>query len=254
MRRTPFALASALLTTSLLAIACGTLTAGERGTPLNVFAAASLAESFGALERRFERDNPGVDVRLNLAGSATLAQQITEGAPADVFAAADQATMNTVVEAGLVAGEPSVFATNALTIVVPPGNPRGVRSFRDLAARDFTVVVCAPEVPCGAATEKAERAAGAELAPASEEQDVKAVLNKVVAGEADAGLVYVTDAASADDQVDSVAFPQSRQAINTYPIATVKRSAHADQARRFVDVVLGEAGRAELGKVGFGAP
>ncbi|SFB62357.1 molybdate transport system substrate-binding protein [Amycolatopsis marina] len=244
---------AALLVPALLTTACGALADGDRGVPLNVFAAASLAESFGALGRRFEQDNSDVDVRLNLAGSATLAQQIVEGAPADVFASANESTMETVVAAGR-AARPAVFATNSLTIVVPAGNPRDVRSLADLTGAGLTVVVCAPEVPCGTATEQVERSAGAELTPASEEQDVKAVLNKVVAGEADAGLVYVTDATAAAGKVDSVAITEAAAAVNSYPIAAVEGSAQAEAARRFVDFVLGSAGREELGRAGFGTP
>ncbi|WP_116048741.1 molybdate ABC transporter substrate-binding protein [Amycolatopsis palatopharyngis] len=243
-----------LLVPALFATGCGALAEGDRGVPLNVFAAASLTESFGALERRFEQDNPDVDVRLNLAGSATLAQQIVEGAPADVFAAADVATMNTVVDSGRTGGQPESFATNALTIVVPPGNPAGVRTLDDLARPGRVVVVCAPEVPCGAATQEMERAADVELTPASEEQDVKAVLNKVVAGEADAGIVYVSDAFAAGAQVESVAVEEAATAVNTYSIATVRSSSQAEVARRFTQFVLGAAGREELGRVGFGAP
>ncbi|MEU3274684.1 molybdate ABC transporter substrate-binding protein [Saccharomonospora sp. NPDC006951] len=240
-----------LLAAVLAASACGAAQEGQ-GTTLNVFAAASLTESFGALEKRFEADNPGVDVKLNLAGSSKLVQQIQEGAPADVFASADEKNMDKVVDSGDVEGEPAVFATNTLTIAVPKGNPRGITSFADLAKDDLTVIVCAPQVPCGSATEKVERAAGVSLSPASEEQDVKAVLTKVEAGEADAGLVYVTDVNGRN--VDHVDFAEADQAVNRYPIAVLTGAGDSDLATRFRELVLGETGKQELGKAGFGSP
>ena len=134
-----------------------------------MFAAASLTETFTALEKQFEADHPGVDVKLNFAGSSDLAQQIVNGAPADVFAAASDATMKTVTDAGLAAGPPTIFATNVLQIATAPGNPKGIASFADLARPDLKVVVCAPQVPCGAAAEKIEKATGVTLSPVSEE-------------------------------------------------------------------------------------
>ncbi|MFF5989794.1 molybdate ABC transporter substrate-binding protein [Prauserella flavalba] len=243
----------AALACVLVASACGT-SAGDGTTTLNVFAAASLTEAFGALEKQFEAQHEGVDVRLNLAGSSQLASQINEGAPADVFASANEKNMDKVMDAGGVEGRPQTFATNQLTIAVAPGNPKGVEGFADLAREDLTVVVCAAQVPCGAATEEVERATGVTLAPASEEQDVKAVLNKVRLGEADAGLVYVTDVTSAGDKVDSVDFPESERAINEYPIAALSSAGEPELARQFRDLVLGEVGRKELTRVGFGAP
>lgn len=242
----------ALLATGLAAAACEAPSGGGSAT-LTVFAAASLTEPFTALERHFEDTHPGVDVLLNLDGSATLAQQVVEGAPADVFASADEATMRQVVDAGAVEGRPTTFATNTLTIAVAPGNPHGIRGLADLAGGDLTVVVCAPQVPCGAAAERVGRAAGITLRPASEEQNVKSVLAKVEAGVADAGLVYVTDVAG-DRRVDSVPFPESDQAVNTYPIATLADSAEPRLAREFTELVLGEVGRRELSGAGFGAP
>ena len=130
-----------------------------------MLAAASLTETFTALEKQFEADHPGVDVKLNFAGSSDLAQQIVNGAPADVFAAASDATMKTVTDAGLAAGSPTIFATNVLQIATAPGNPKGIATFADLAKPDLKVVVCAPQVPCGAAAEKIEKATGVTLTP-----------------------------------------------------------------------------------------
>src|SRR4051794_37388724 len=163
---------------------------------LTVLAAASLTGTFGALEKQFETDNPGVDVVVSYGGSSDLAQQIVNGAPADVFASASDTTMKTVTDAGLADGAPAVFATNVLQIATLPGNPKGITSFADLAEPDLKVVVCAPQVPCGAGAQRIETATGAQLSPVSEETDVKSVLGKVTSGNADAGLVYVTDVAS----------------------------------------------------------
>ena len=221
---------------------------------LNVFAAASLTDVFTALEGRFETENPGVEVRLNFGGSSDLAQQIVNGAPADVFAAANESTMRTVADAGLVDGQPTVFATNVLQIATPPGNPKGVASFADLARPDVTVVVCAPQVPCGSATERIEQATGVALSPVSEEPDVRSVLGKVETGNADAGLVYVTDVRSAGGAVEGVSFPESDRAVNSYPIAALTDAPEPELARSFVELVTGEFGRKTLEDAGFGTP
>jgi molybdate transport system substrate-binding protein len=224
--------------------------AGE-GT-VTVFAAASLTESFTALEKQFETDNPGVDVRLSYGGSSDLAQQIVNGAPADVFAAASDATMKTVTDAGLTAEAPQIFAKNVLQIATVPGNPKGIATFADLAKPDLNVVVCAPQVPCGAAAEKIEKATGVTLTPVSEEADVKSTLGKVISGDADAGLVYVTDVSSAKGDVQGVSFPEADQAATNYPIAVLKDTPQAELAQQFVDLVTGEAGQNELQAAGFG--
>jgi molybdate transport system substrate-binding protein len=221
---------------------------------LAVFAAASLTEPFTELERRFEADNPGVDVVMNFGASSDLAQQIVNGAPADVFAAASTSTMATVADAGLVAAPPRVFATNALQIATAPGNPAGIASFADLARPGLAVVVCAPQVPCGAAVERIERATGVTLRPVSEEPDVKSTLGKVVTGNADAGLVYVTDVTAAGSAVEGVAFPEAAAALTDYPLAVLRDAPQAELARSFQDLVLGAAGQGTLRDLGFGAP
>ena len=227
--------------------------ATESGT-VTVLAAASLTEAFGNLEKRFEADHPGVDVKLNFAGSSDLAQQIVNGAPADVFAAASDATMKTVTDAGLAAVSPTIFATNVLQIATAPGNPRGIASFADLANPDLKVVVCAPQVPCGAAAEKIEKAIGVTLSPVSEEADVKSTLGKVSSGDADAGLVYVTDVQAAGPDVSGIDFPEANQAPTNYPITVLKNAPQAALAKEFIDFVRGDAGRRELGAVGFQIP
>lgn len=234
--------------------AAGSAPAGASGS-LMVFAAASLKQSFTEIGDRFSAENAGTTVEFNFAGSSDLVTQLTQGASADVFASADVKNMDkAAAQAGLVAGAPVDFASNVLTIAVAPGNPKGVSSFRDLAKPDLAVVTCAPQVPCGAATRRIEQATDVTLSPVSEESSVTDVLNKVSTGQADAGLVYVTDAAGSGGKVDAVAFPESAGAVNTYPIAALKESKNADLAKRFVDYVTGATGQQVLGKAGFGKP
>ncbi|MQA07331.1 MAG: molybdate ABC transporter substrate-binding protein [Pseudonocardiaceae bacterium] len=235
-------------------LASGCTGSAEPGGTLTVLAASSLTESFGALEKRFEADHPGVDVRISYDGSATLAQQVNNGVPADVFAAADERNMAKVVRADSVAGRPKVFATNRLSIVVGRGNPKRIRGLPDLGRGDLTVVVCSPEVPCGGTTGRVTRAAGVRLHPASEEQNVKSVLNKVKTGEADAGLVYVTDVRAGGDAVTGLDVRESTSAVNRYPIAELADAPEPRLAKQFIALVSGSAGRRELTKAGFGAP
>ncbi|WP_305093189.1 molybdate ABC transporter substrate-binding protein [Prescottella sp. R16] len=221
---------------------------------LTVFAAASLQSTFTELGRRFEEQNPGTTVTFSFGGSSSLVTQLDQGAHGDVFASADTANMTKAVQAGLPAAAPVNFATNILTIAVPPGNPAHVTSFADLARPDVKVVVCAPQVPCGTSAQKIEDATGVGLSPVSEESSVTDVLGKVVTGQADAGLVYVTDAAGAGGKVEAVPFPEAERVVNTYPIAVLKESENADTAGRFVAFVLGKEGRQVLSDAGFGAP
>lgn len=235
-----------------------TLTAGCAKGPaadsLVVFAAASLRATFTEIGAQFERDHPGTRVEFSFAGSSDLATQLTQGARADVFASADTAKMDKVATAGLLAATPVDFASNTLTIAVAPGNPRSVNTIRDLTRPGVSVVVCAPAVPCGSATRKVEQAAGVELSPVSEESSVTDVLNKVTSGQADAGIVYVTDARGAGARVTEVPIPEAADVVNVYPIATLKDSAHRDCAQEFVDAVIGEAGQRVLAEAGFGKP
>ena len=221
---------------------------------ITVFAAASLKGTFAELAEQFEAANPETTVELNFAGSADLVTQITEGAPADVFASADEKSMAKLTDADLVDGEPVDFATNVLEIAVPPTNPAAIETFDDLAAPGVKLVICAPEVPCGAATVTLEQASGVTLSPVSEESSVTDVLGKVLSGEADAGLVYVTDVIAAGDAVDGIEFDESAEAVNTYPIAAVTDADASDVAAAFVAFVTGEAGRAVLTAAGFGLP
>ena len=215
---------------------------------LVVYAAASLVEAFAQIEARFEQAHPGIDVVMVHAGSADLATQIAEGAPADVFASADEAQMAAV--AHLTTTAPAVFATNTLTVVVPPGNPAGVTGLHSLGDAAVASVVCAPQVPCGAAAAELASLASVTLTPVSEETSVTAVLSKVVAGEADAGLVYVTDVAR-ESRVEDVATAHADAVVNRYPIAALAGSRDDDQAQTFVDFVL-DAGQDILAAHGFG--
>ena len=172
-----------------------------------VFAAASLKQTFTDIGEQFKAENPGASVEFSFAGSSDLVTQLTQGAQADVFASADTKNMDKATQAGLLAGNPVNFASNTLTIAVAPGNPKKIASFKDLTQQGLNVVVCAPQVPCGSATQKVEQATGVTLNPVSEESSVSDVLNKVTTGQADAGIVYVTDAFGVGDKVDAVALP-----------------------------------------------
>jgi molybdate transport system substrate-binding protein len=226
----------------------------EAGGHIIVFAAASLKKTFTDIGEQFKTENPGSSVEFSFAGSSDLVTQLTQGAPADVFASADTKNMDKAAQAGLLAGDPVNFASNTLTIAVAPGNPKKIASFKDLTQQGLNVVVCAPQVPCGSATQKVEQATGVTLNPVSEESSVSDVLNKVTTGQADAGVIYVTDAIGAGDRVAAVAFPEAAGAVNIYPIATLKGSKNPELARKFVDLVTGESGQKVLNAAGFAKP
>jgi molybdate transport system substrate-binding protein len=226
---------------------------GSGGKALTVLAAASLTGPFVELGKTFETAHPGVRVKFNFGSSATLAQQIVQGAPADVFAAASPATMKTVTDASLATG-PATFVRNKLQIAVPADNPAKVGDLTDLADRKVKVALCAAQVPCGAAAATALGAAGLKVTPVTFEQDVKATLTKVELGEVDAALVYKTDVLAAAGKVKGIAFPQADKAINDYPIATLSKAPAADLAEQFVSLVLSTQGKDVLTKAGFEAP
>mgnify|MGYP001234825051 CR=1 FL=1 len=220
---------------------------------LTIFAAASLTASFTELAADFHAENPGVTVKpISFDGSSTLATQLQEGAPADVFASADVANMDKV--GALIDGPPELFASNVLQIAVQPGNPLGITQLSDLAIPGLHVVLCAPDVPCGASAHKLLELDGVTVKPASEEQNVSAVLTKVRLREADAGLVYITDVLAAAGAVDGVAIAGADRAFNSYPIATLAASRNPDAANAFVAYVLSPKGQAVLAKYGFSAP
>ena len=222
---------------------------------LTVYAAASLKLAFDELATEFEAQHPDVDVKPAVYdGSSVLATQIIAGAPADVFASADEKNMQKVVDAGLVDGTPKDFATNTLRIVTPPSNPGGIKTLADLAKPGLKVVVCAPEGPCGAASATLLSNAKITVTPVSQEQNVTAVLTKVESGEADAGLVYVTDVQAAGDAVASIKPDGADAVVNTYPIVALKSSTSPEVATAFIAFVVGDRGQAVLKAAGFEAP
>jgi molybdate transport system substrate-binding protein len=254
---------AALVSTMLVAGAVGCSSKTPTSSPgqstpapgsIVVFAAASLKPAFTQISQQFKTDNPGSGVEFDFAGSSELATQLTQGATADVFASADTAQMDTVVKAGLLAGDPTNFAANTLVIVTAPGNPKKVGSFDDLAKPGLSVVTCQKPVPCGAATQRIEDSTGVHLNPVSEEPSVSDVLNKVTTGQADAALVYVTDAKNAKDKVATVNFPEAASAVNVYPIGVLKKAPQATTAQKFVTLVTSEAGQKILAQSGFAKP
>lgn len=223
---------------------------------ITVLAAASLTDAFTAIAEQVERDHPGSSVTLSFAASSELVAQVRAGAPADVLATANAATMATVVDAGL-AADPQVFATNRLQIAVPPDDPGDVDELADLAAGaqpDRLVALCAAEVPCGAAAVQVFAAAG--LTPGADtlEQDVRAVLTRVALGEVDAGLVYASDVVAAGGDVVGVDVPEADAALTEDPIAVLADAPNPELAAAFVEEVTGERGQAVLAELGFGAP
>ncbi|MFD9129354.1 molybdate ABC transporter substrate-binding protein [Kitasatospora sp. NPDC059571] len=219
---------------------------------VTVFAAASLKETFTALGKKFEAANPGTEVTFNFGGSSALAQSIVSGAPADVFAAASPATMKTVTDAKAAAGAPKVFVRNTLEIAVPKGNPKHVAGLKDLTG--IKVALCAKEVPCGAAALKALQAAGVNVTPVTQEQDVKGALTKVELGEVDASLVYRTDVKADAAKIDGVDFPEAAKAVNDYPIAALAKAPNAAAAAAFVAYIESAEAQQALTAAGFQAP
>ena len=225
-------------------LACAALTSCGAGPDVapTVFAASSLSTVLTEI---------GPEARLSFDGSAALVDQLAAGAPADVFASADRQSMDRAVDEGVIDGEPVMFATNRLVVVVPIGNPAQVTGF-DHSLDAAKLVACAVEVPCGAAAARLAEAAGLRLSPVSEESKVSDVLGKVVSGEADAGLVYATDAAASPD-VSSFEIPGAQEDPNTYWVAVVADAPHPEEARAFVDSLTGEW-QADLRAAGFGPP
>ncbi|CRK57367.1 Molybdenum ABC transporter, periplasmic molybdenum-binding protein ModA (TC 3.A.1.8.1) [Alloactinosynnema sp. L-07] len=221
---------------------------------VTVFAAASLTESFTKLGKDFEAAHPGVKVTFNFGGSSALAQQLNQGAPADVFASASPANMKQVTDAGTITAAPTTFARNRLQISVPKGNSAKVAGLADFGKDELKIALCAEQVPCGAASKKAFDAAKVTAKPDTLEQDVKAVLTKVRLGEVDAALVYRTDVKSAGDQVEGIGFAEADKAVNDYPIAPLAKAPNAGAAKAFIDFVLSDKGRAAFGEAGFDNP
>ena len=242
----------------LVTAACGGDAGGQGATgvegDITVFAAASLTEAFTDVGEAFTAANPEATATFSFDASSALVQQITEGAPADVFASADTANMDKLIDAGLNGSEPVIFATNLLTIVVAPGNPLGITGVADLANTDIKTVICAPEVPCGNYANQIFTAAGVAVTPVSLEQNVRGVVTKVTAGEADAGIVYVTDVTAAGEAADMVEIPDDINVVAEYPIASVAASQNQAVDQAFIDFLTGPDGQAILAEYGFGAP
>ncbi|MFR9751363.1 molybdate ABC transporter substrate-binding protein [Nocardia sp. 004] len=227
---------------------------GEVGGTVTVFAAASLTETFTELRTRFEAAHPGVRVVYSFGGSSTLAEQITRGAPADVFASAASKNMQQVIDKGEVTATPATFARNRLQIVVPEGNPGQVTGLADFRRPELRIALCAEQVPCGTAAATVFQAAGIGPEPDTREADVKAVLTKVELGEVDAALVYRTDVQAGGDHVEGITFPEAALAVNDYPVAPLAHAPNAAAAAAFVAFVRSDQARAVFAEAGFDTP
>ena len=223
-------------------------------TSIMVFAAMPLRPVFAQLAGKFQTENPGATVDFDFGTSSELANKLTQGAVADIFASADSAQMDTVAKADLTGSDPVNFASNTLVIVTAPGDPKHIHSFADLTKPGLQVSACQSQVPCGAAAQRIEDDSRVHLSPTSEESTVSEVLAKVTNGESDAGLVYVTDALKAGDKVSTVRFPESADAVNVYPIAILKHASQPALAQKFVDLVTGATGQQVLNQAGFANP
>ncbi len=271
MRRFRHALMLFILLCTLFLAACGgstssttsTATTAAAVTTLNVFAAASLKESFNVIAAKYTRAHPNITIKLNFAGSQILEQQIASGAPADVFASADQTNMQKAVDAGLV-GNSQVFVKNRLTVIIPAANPGNINTLKDLSRKGVKIDIGAPAVPAGKYSLQvlAKMAQSSNYGPAyenavkanfvSQETDVKAVVNKVQLGEVDAGFVYVTDVTAAvSNKIKMIDIPDNFNVIAQYPIAVTKSSAHSNDARAFVQYILSPEGQAVLQQYHF---
>jgi molybdate transport system substrate-binding protein len=225
---------------------------GSTGT-ITVFAAASLMGTFTQLGKQFETAHPGDTVKFSFGPSSGLATQITNGAPADVFASAAPANMDSVVKAGD-ASNPQDFAKNKAEVAVPPSNPGKVSSVTDLTKKSVKVALCQPQVPCGVVASEVFKNAGIKVKPVTLQPDVKSVLTQVELGSVDAGMVYVTDVMAAGSKVKAVPVPAKDNATTLYPIATISSSKHKSIAQAFVAYVLSPAGQKVLSAAGFEKP
>lgn len=245
---------SSLIVSLVLALAaCGGPDSGATTTIL-VSAASSLTDGFVEIESAFEASTPGVDVILNLAGSSTLREQILEGAPVDVYAAADISNMNQVADAGEARGRFRIFAKNVLQIAVPRGNPAGVVGLEDFGIEERLIGLCAEDVPCGVLAREALAKAGVAPAIDTNEPDVRSLLGKIEAGELDAGITYVTDVVSTRGSVTGIEIPQGMNVVAEYPIAVLAGAPRPEAASDFVEFVLSDEGQRILSEYGFESP
>lgn len=240
---------------------CGGVgTTSSNGTPdtvngdLTVLAAASLTAAYNQIGQDFMKAHPDARVTFSFGGSPTLVTQILQGAPADVFASADQPNMQKLVDGGLADGKPAVFTQNKLQIVVQAGNPKKIAGLADLANPSLVVDLCAPAVPCGSYATQAFARASVKVTPKSQEQDVKSVVTKVSLGEADAGIVYTTDVKAGGASVAGVDIPADQNVIAAYPIVRVKGTRNPRTANAFIDWVVGAMGQNVLAQYGFTRP
>lgn len=240
-----------IILAGLLIVGCS---GSEDRRVLWVSAAASLTDAFGAVEQAFEETHPDVDVVLNLAGSSSLREQILGGAPADVFASANMDNMEQVRTAGLVAGEPRVFAHNQLQIAVPPGNPARISGLADFANESLFLGLCANGVPCGDFARAALAAAGIDPAVDTNEPDVRSLLTKIEAGELDGGITYVTDVISSEGSVEGIIIPDGVNVVADYPIAVLVGAPSPEIADEFVGFLLSAEGQRILSEFGFTSP
>jgi molybdate transport system substrate-binding protein len=217
---------------------------------ITVLAAASLTDAFQALGDQFEAAHPGATVEFNFAASSALREQIIGGAPADVFASANESNMTQVVDAGQ-ATNPTPFVTNVLQIAVPPDNPGQVAGLSDFAKSELLIGLCAEEVPCGEFGRQALSKAGVNASIDTNEPDVRGLLTKVENRDLDAGIVYHTDVLAAGDEVRGIDIPADQNVVATYPIAALSGSDRAELAAAFVEFVLSDAGQQVLGTFGF---
>jgi molybdate transport system substrate-binding protein len=258
MLRSRIRLTAALAVAALVLAACGGSDDNSGGSSsaaspseIKVFAAASLTAAFTKLGEDYSAANGGTKVTFNFAGSQALATQIQQAAPADVFASADITNMDKVKD---LVNTPQNFASNLLAIVVEKGNPKDVKGLEDLAKPDLKVVLAAEEVPAGKYAKQVLDEAGVSVTPVSQEDNVKAVVTKVSLGEADAGIVYVTDVSAGGDKIEGVDIPEEQNVVATYPIATVKASKAPDKAQAVMDLVLSAEGQQVLKEYGFLPP
>jgi len=242
----------ALVAGALLSLLPLTACGGGDDKTITVLAASSLTGTFTELGKKFEAEHDGVTVKFAFDSSATLAQQATQGAPADVLATADQTTMDSAKSAQ--ASTPKTFATNVMVLATPADNPAHVQSFSDLDKSSVKYVMCVPTAPCGKVGQALLDQDHITGKPVSQEVDVKSVLAKLTEGEADAGIVYTTDAVAAGSDVTSIPIPGSAQQLTTYPIVALKQSGNSDLAQEFVDLVVGSTGQQVLQQAGFGKP
>ena len=230
----------------------GSNSAGQKD--LKVFAASSLTEVLPELADAFDAEHPEAKITFSFGSSSDLATQVLEGAPVDIFVSADDSNMQKVVEGGEAVSVPTTFASNTFEIIVAKGNPFGIASVADLANPDLIVINCVETAPCGKGAVAILDNAGIKVTPKSYEEKVKGVVTKVTSGEADAGIVFVTDVLAAGDTASGVEIPADINVLSNYLMVVTKSSSHYELAQAFIDFIAGNAGQTILARFGFLAP